>query len=67
MRCLEYVQDKQVRKNCSSGSKRKRGSEHYETIEVIRSAMEFGNDQLRQLQIGQKRSVKQRSNCVLKL
>ncbi|KAA0066604.1 retrotransposon protein [Cucumis melo var. makuwa] len=35
------------RRNCSSGSKRKRGSEHYETVEVIRSAMEFGNDQLK--------------------
>uniref|UniRef100_A0A9I9EAH3 Retrotransposon protein n=2 Tax=Cucumis melo TaxID=3656 RepID=A0A9I9EAH3_CUCME len=31
------------RRNCSSGSKRKRGSERYETVEVIRSVMEFGN------------------------
>ncbi|KAA0063227.1 retrotransposon protein [Cucumis melo var. makuwa] len=35
------------RKNCSSGSKRKQGSEHYETVEVIRSVIEFGNDQLK--------------------
>ncbi|KAA0067707.1 retrotransposon protein [Cucumis melo var. makuwa] len=35
------------RRNCSSGSKRKRGSQHYEMVEVIRSAMEFGNDQLK--------------------
>ncbi|KAL4022691.1 hypothetical protein IC575_016435 [Cucumis melo] len=35
------------RRNCSSGSKRKQGSEHYEMVEVIVSAMEFGNDQLK--------------------
>uniref|UniRef100_A0A9I9D407 Retrotransposon protein n=1 Tax=Cucumis melo TaxID=3656 RepID=A0A9I9D407_CUCME len=35
------------RKNCSSGSKRKRGGQHYEMVEVIRSAMEFENDQLK--------------------
>ncbi|TYK21967.1 RING-H2 finger protein ATL66 [Cucumis melo var. makuwa] len=35
------------RKKCSSGSKRKRGSEHYETVEMIKSALEFGNDQLK--------------------
>uniref|UniRef100_A0A9I9DLI9 DUF8040 domain-containing protein n=1 Tax=Cucumis melo TaxID=3656 RepID=A0A9I9DLI9_CUCME len=35
------------RKNCSSGSKRKQGSKHYETVEVIKSAIEFGNDQLK--------------------
>uniref|UniRef100_A0A9I9E9K3 Retrotransposon protein n=1 Tax=Cucumis melo TaxID=3656 RepID=A0A9I9E9K3_CUCME len=32
------------RRNCSSVSKRKRGSERYETVEVIRSVMEFGNE-----------------------
>ncbi|KAL0557102.1 hypothetical protein IC582_005620 [Cucumis melo] len=35
------------RRNYSSGSKRKRGSEHYEMVEVISSATEFGNDQLK--------------------
>ncbi|KAL0560649.1 hypothetical protein IC582_001058 [Cucumis melo] len=35
------------RRNCSSGSKRKRGSQHYETVKVIRSVMEFRNDQLK--------------------
>ncbi|KAL4028509.1 hypothetical protein IC575_011706 [Cucumis melo] len=35
------------RRNCSSVSKRKRGSERYETVEVIRSVMEFGNEQLK--------------------
>ncbi|KAL0536228.1 hypothetical protein IC582_025170 [Cucumis melo] len=35
------------RRNCTSGSKRKRGSERYETIEVIMRVMEFGNEQLK--------------------
>uniref|UniRef100_A0A9I9D6S3 Retrotransposon protein n=1 Tax=Cucumis melo TaxID=3656 RepID=A0A9I9D6S3_CUCME len=35
------------RRNCSSESKRKRGSEHYEMVEVIRSVMKFGNNQLK--------------------
>ncbi|KAA0050755.1 putative nuclease HARBI1 [Cucumis melo var. makuwa] len=36
------------RRNCSSGSKRKRSSEHYETVEVIRSAIaDFGNEMIK--------------------
>uniref|UniRef100_A0A9I9ELQ6 Retrotransposon protein n=1 Tax=Cucumis melo TaxID=3656 RepID=A0A9I9ELQ6_CUCME len=34
-------------RNCSSESKRKRGGQNYETIEVIRNAMEFVNDRLK--------------------
>ncbi|KAA0051209.1 subtilisin-like protease SBT3.17 isoform X1 [Cucumis melo var. makuwa] len=34
-------------RNCSSGSTRKRGGQHYENGRVIRNAMEFANDQLK--------------------
>uniref|UniRef100_A0A9I9DN68 Uncharacterized protein n=1 Tax=Cucumis melo TaxID=3656 RepID=A0A9I9DN68_CUCME len=34
-------------RNGSSGSKRKRGREHYKMVDVIRNAMQFENDQLK--------------------
>ncbi|KAL0534479.1 hypothetical protein IC582_028770 [Cucumis melo] len=48
------------RRNCSSRSKRKQGSQHYETVEVIRSAMKFGNDQLKAIAdwLKEKRAMK---------
>ncbi|KAE8646815.1 hypothetical protein Csa_005367, partial [Cucumis sativus] len=34
-------------RNCSSGSKRKHGGQHYEAVDVISNEMEVRNDQLK--------------------